>query len=137
MKRRLARGVLVVGLAWGWIGCGSGDSNTAIQRAIEDHLASRPGLAADQMVLEMQDVRVEGDKAEAEVIFRTTTTPPAQMTFHYELRKEGSGWKVESGRPSATESPHPPSGEAPPTETPLPEGHPSVEAAPPQPGKSN
>ncbi|MBI4444165.1 MAG: hypothetical protein HY649_12440 [Acidobacteria bacterium] len=120
---------LIVVLAGWWAGCGgqpTGDSNADIQKAIEQHLASRPGLATGQMVMEIKDVRIEGDKAEAEVIFRSTAEPPAQMTFRYELRRESSGWKVDSGRTSAAESPHPSSGDAPPTDPTLPEGHPTL-----------
>ena len=134
---------LIVVLAGWWAGCGgqsTGDSNAAIQKAIEQHLASRPGLATGQMVMEVKDVRIEGDTAKAEVIFRSTTEPPAEMTFRYELLREGSEWKVDSGRTSAAETPHPSSGDAPPTESPLPEGHPTLpeanppaESAPPQP----
>ena len=143
MMKRWGRVALIVGLTGLWAGCGgqqTADSNAAIQKAIEQHLASRPGLSTGQMVMDLKDVRVQGDRAEAEVVFRSTNDPQAQMAFHYQLKKEGNEWKVDSGRTSAAETPHPPSGQAPPTGNSLPEGHPAlpegpppVESAPPQP----
>jgi hypothetical protein len=107
-----------------------GNQDAAVQRAIEEHLSRRSDLAMDQMVLEMQQVSVEGDRAQAEVVFRTTMDPPARMAYHYELLWEDGRWRVESGRPSATETPHPVMGEAEAGASPesmmdeLPEGHP-------------
>ena len=111
-----------------WLaGCGGeGNSNAAIQRAIEQHLSTRPGLAAENLVLEVGEVQIQGEQAEAEVIFYSTTQPTARMAYHYQLRKQGGQWKVESGRPSAAESPHPSipsSSDALPS---LPEEHPPV-----------
>ena len=49
------------------VGCGSfGDQKPAIEKAIKDHLASRSDLAINQMVLDVKDVKVEGDKAGAD-----------------------------------------------------------------------
>ena len=106
------------------------DQKGAIQEAIEEHLSRRSDLAMDQMVLEMGEVKVEGDSAEAEVVFRTTSEPAMRMAYHYELRREGGGWQVASGRPSAAEVPHPTLGETEgESESPdraLPEGHPAI-----------
>jgi hypothetical protein len=128
------------------------DQKAAIQEAIEDHLSERDDLAMDQMVLEMGEVKVEGDSAEAEVVFRTTSEPAMRMAYHYELRREGGRWQVASGRPSAAEVPHPTLGETggesessvepalpeghpaiPESSSPLPEGHPPTGEPPPQP----
>ena len=108
---------------------GSGEAeaaNAAIQKTIEEHLAGRPGLAEDQIVVEMKQVQVQGGRAEADVMFHSRSDPQAKMAFHYQLRSEGKQWKVESGRPSAETSPHPPSS---PSESapPLPEGHPPLQ----------
>ena len=137
---------LAVFLLAAGIGCGRlGNQEAAVRRAIEDHLGQRADLAMDKMVLEMQQVTVDGDHAEADVVFRTTMDPPARMAYHYELRREGGGWRVESGRPAATQTPHPEMGGSPmqgdPMEEmtgalpeghpPLPEGHPPLEEADP------
>ena len=106
-----------------------GDQKAAIQEAIEEHLSRRSDLAMDQMVLEMGEVKVEGDDAEAEVVFRTTSEPAMRMAYHYELRREGGRWQVASGRPSAAEVPHPTLGETGEQESSnpaLPEGHPAI-----------
>jgi len=106
----------------GW-GCASkGKSEVAVRQAIEDHLAGTPGLANSEMVMELKQVEVQGDKAEAEVIFRSRNNPQARMAFHYQLRSEGNKWKVESGHPSRDTTPHPSSGSA----DSLPEGHPPL-----------
>ncbi len=117
-------------------GCGGqpgGDSDAAIQRAIEEHLSSRPGLASDNLLMEVKDIQVQGDTAEAEVVFRSRTDQAAMMTFHYQLRNEGNQWKVESGSPSQGRSPHPSSGNSPDAGGSLPEGHPPMEQSPAQP----
>ena len=116
------------------VSCGqkAADSNAAIRQAIEEHLTSRSSLAADKMTMEVKDIRVKGEQAEADVVFRTTSSPPAQMAFLYHLRKEGNRWRVEQGDPSASGSPHPTSpapdsgGDA----EPLPEGHPPTTSPP-------
>ncbi len=117
-------------------GCGGlleGDSNAAIQRAIEEHLANRPGLASDNLLMELKDVQIQGDTAVAEVVFRSRTDQAAMMAFHYQLRNEGNQWKVESGSPSQERSSHPPSGSSPDAGGSLPEGHSSIEQTPAQP----
>ena len=87
------------------------DQKAAIQEAIEEHLSGRSDLAMDQMVMEMGEVKVEGDSATAEVVFRATTEPTMRMAYHYELRREGRRWQVATGRPSAAEATHPTLGE--------------------------
>ena len=120
--------------AWGvalavWLaGCQGGTSiNGQVQEAIAEHLASRPGIDASRLMIEVQSVSVQGDQAEAEVIFRSRDTPDSRMNYHYELRRAEGQWRVESGRPSAPQSPHPPSeGDQPEGGMSLPEGHPPV-----------
>ena len=119
--------VLALGLIW--TGCQQATSiNTQVQEAIAEHLAERPGIDASRMMIEVQTVSVQGDQAEAEVIFRSRDTPDSRMNYHYELRRADGRWKVESGRPSAAQSPHPQPGEGEegPASGALPEGHPPV-----------
>ena len=124
-------------------GCnGFGNQDAAVRQAIEKHLSQRPDLAMDKMVLDIQEVTVEGDTAIADVVFRTTMDPPARMAYRYELRRESGAWRVESGHPSASETPHPELGESlqsseesnmpgelPEGHPPLPQGHPPIEGS--------
>jgi hypothetical protein len=109
-------------------GCQGGTSiNGQVQEAIAEHLASRPGIDASRMTVEVETVVVDGDQAEAEVIFRSRDTPDSRMNYHYELSRADGKWQVESGRPSAAQSPHPGGeGEGGAGAGALPEGHPPV-----------
>ena len=99
-----------------------------IEKAIKDHLSQRGDLSMDQMVMELGQVKVDGDAAGAEVVFGTTSDPPARMSYHYELRRQEGAWKVTGGWPSGSEDPagtqHPGMGAAAPPA--LPEGHPPL-----------
>lgn len=113
------------------LGCGGmGDQKPAIEKAIKDHLASRSDLAINNMTMEVKDVRMEGDKAGAEVLFRVTNAPEMQMAYHYELAREGGAWKVLQGRPAQADSSHPDGGADPGSSDPsaLPPGHPPMGA---------
>jgi len=125
--RRPALWLLCLALLLAGCGANKAEQDAAIRKAIEQHLAGRPGLSSDQIVMEMKQVQVQGDRAEADVLFHSRNDPNAQMSFHYQLRSEGNQWKVDAGRSGAAGSAHPPS--APPSEAApaLPEGHPSIE----------
>ena len=115
------------------VGCSGqrdANSNAAIQHAIEQHLTSRAGLDASKMLVEVQQVNIQGERAQAEVIFRSRDDPQARMAYSYELRREGGEWKVENGRPSAAGSPHPDAGSAAEEGSTLPPSHPPVEGNP-------
>ena len=128
---RQAVWMLVLGcLLAGCSGQRDTNSNAAIQRAIEQHLSSRSGLDASKMLIEVQQVKIQGERAQAEVIFRSRDDPQASMAFSYELRREGGEWKVENGRPSAAGSPHPDAGSAAEEGSTLPPGHPPAEGNP-------
>lgn len=113
-------------------GCGSlGDQKPAIEKAIREHLARRSDLAINQMVMEMKEVKVEGDaqdRAGAYVVFRVTNDPEMQMGYHYDLAREDGAWKVLGGRPAQANSSHPGASADPRAADPraLPPGHPPV-----------
>ena len=46
------------------------DPKAEIEAAIHDHLSKQSGLALDKMEMEVQQVDVRGDTAEAQVVFR-------------------------------------------------------------------
>ena len=125
--------VLLLGITILTLGCGRlGDQKPAVKKAIEAHLASRSDLAIGQMTMDVKDVKVEGDKAGADVVFRVTNSPEMQMGYHYELAREGGTWKVIDGQPSQADSKHP-GGDADPNATDpnaLPPGHPPLPDAP-------
>ena len=54
------------------------------------------GLALDKMEVEVQEVTLQGDRAEAQVRFRTQSGE-GEMTLRYQLRREGERWVVELG----------------------------------------
>lgn len=113
------------------------NQEAAVQKAIQDHLADRSDLAMNKMTMEVQKVNVNGDTAQAEVVFSISGDPQSRMSFHYDLHREGGRWLVDSGRPTGSQMPHPQmgqpgtggptpdgSGNAEPLN--LPEGHPPV-----------
>ena len=90
------------------------NQDAAIQKAIQQHLTERSDLAMDKMVMEVQKVTVDGDKAQAEVVFRVAGgggAPESRMGYHYDLHREGGAWKVDSGRPAGAATAHPQMGE--------------------------
>ncbi|MBI2819590.1 MAG: hypothetical protein HYX73_06400 [Acidobacteria bacterium] len=114
------------------------NQEAAVQKAIQDHLAERSDLALDKMVMEVQQVNVNGDTAQAEVVFSVAGDPQSRMSFHYDLHREGGRWQVDASRLSDSQESHPqmggPSvGESMPGESGsaeplnLPEGHPPVQ----------
>jgi hypothetical protein len=114
-------------------GCqGLMNQEAAVQRAIHDHLAARSDLAMDKMTMTMERVVVDGDTAQAEVVFAVTNDPQSRMSYHYDLRREAGRWLVEAGRPSASQLPHPQlGGSMGDSEAELPEGHPPLTGANP------
>ena len=135
MKAGVWSAVLILGLALAAGSCQRlMNQDAAIQKAIRDHLTERSDLDMSKMTLEMHEVKISGDKATAEVVFRTTTDPPAQMNYHYDLHRESGIWKVDTGRPSASGSQHPQMGDGESAGEPgageLPAGHPPVGQAP-------
>jgi hypothetical protein len=109
-------------------GCqGLMNQEAAVQRAIHDHLAARSDLAMDKMTMTMERVVVDGETAQADVVFAVTGDPQSRMSYHYDLRREGGRWLVEAGRPNASQLPHPQLGDS--TDSSvgeLPEGHPPL-----------
>jgi hypothetical protein len=71
-------------------------SKAAIQAAIERHLQGRPNVVLNSMTVDVQDVRFDGDRAEAEVKFRSKQAPDLTVDVHYVLRRVGDRWEVES-----------------------------------------
>ncbi len=119
MRFLLAAGV---GLALVLNGCSkSQQSNAAIQEAIERHLQTQRNIAFSNMTLEVQNVKYAGDKADAEVKFRSKQSPDVAVSVHYTLQRSGDSWEVIStssgsgmgGNPHGGGMPMPPPAPAP------------------------
>jgi len=67
-----------------------------IPPAIEDHVRSLPQGVFNSMNLEVEDVKLQGDKAEAYVRFQSTNVAGLTIRQRYVLRKAGDHWQVES-----------------------------------------
>lgn len=83
-------------------GCGrfSGlNSKSAIKDAVDAHLKQQPGLALANMTTEVQDVKFDGDKATAQVVFQSKEAPELKVEVRYTLHREGNHWEVESSTP--------------------------------------
>ena len=79
----------------------------AVRAAIEAHLAQRQNLMVANLAMEIQEIKISGDTAEAEVKYRSKQASDLQVNVHYRLRKTEQGWKVESSSsPGMGGSPH-------------------------------
>ena len=122
--------VITVGLACVLCGCSRFEgvnSKSAVQAAIEAHLKKRPGLALTNMNTQVQDVKFEGDKANAHVVFVSKNSPDLKVEVGYVLRREGDHWEVESSTPMGGSGGNPHGGMA----TPPPDGMPQAVPATP------
>lgn len=126
MKDRVL--LLLVCLLGSWIAlasCGrfSGvNSKSAIREAVDAHLKQQPGLALSNMTTEVQDVKFDGDKAVAQVVFQSEEAPELKVEVRYTLRRQANRWEVESSTPmgGVGANPHgtaamPPAGQQPQT----------------------
>jgi len=72
----------------------------AIPPVIEDHVRNLPQGVFSNMDLEVEQVKFQGDKAEAFVKFQSPSVRELVIHQRYVLRKSGEEWKVESRQPS-------------------------------------
>lgn len=80
-------------------GCHRLESKRAVQSAIEEHLKQRPGLALENMTMEVEDVKFSGQTAEARVKFQSRQAPQSFVEVRYTLRQADGRWEVESSAP--------------------------------------
>jgi hypothetical protein len=136
-------GLLVLALVVA--GCsrqGQRSDKTDIEKAIQQYIAAKPGLAGGGMSVDVKQVEFKGDKAEADVQFQAKSNPEASMVMRYTLKRTGPNtWAVESGKSTASAQPpghSPMGGEAPPQGMPgggmaSPHGMPPAQPAHPPP----
>jgi len=72
----------------------------AIPPAIEDHVRHLPQGVFSNMDLEVEQVKFQGDKAEAYVKFQSPNVRELVIRQRYVLRKAGVQWQVESRQPA-------------------------------------
>ena len=115
--------------------CGSGEDDLPAQMrtAVEDYLAGRVGLAADNMKVSVDAVQTDGNRAQVEVTITASNDAAAAMQMVYDLEKRSGRWRVKPSPPAAEMEPpeagglppgHPPIDEPDPA---LPPGHPPLE----------
>jgi hypothetical protein len=90
--------MVMIGVALLGAGCSrfTGRSKAAVRTAIEEHLRRQPGLQMQNMTMELQDVTFQGNTAEARVRYVSKQSPDIFVQIRYELRRQSSGWEVQS-----------------------------------------
>jgi len=84
----------------------AGSDEEAIRTSILQHLRESTTINLSNMDTTVQKVTVNGDHAEAQVLFRTKQEGQT-MTMTYALERSGGEWKVLRGQPAGGVS-HPP-----------------------------
>jgi len=110
MKRRTKICVLLLafGLLPCWAGCHKALSDEeAIRSSILQHLRENSSINLANMETTVEQVSINGDHAQAQVLFRTKQEGQS-MTMTYALERSGGEWKVLRGQPSGGQTSHPP-----------------------------
>ncbi len=107
--------------------CGRREANeTAVRRAIEQYLSSRPNLNMQGMQMDIRTIKVSDERADADVVFSAKNDSSASMAMHYTLRRHGGRWDVEPRNPGHGTLPPPGAeGSGSPHDA-MPPGHPAV-----------
>lgn len=112
----------------GLLGCQKATSDEeAIRASILQHLRENSSINLAAMETTVQQVSVNGDHAEAQVLFRTKQEG-ATMQMTYALERSAGGWKVLKSQPAGGPMAHPPMD----GQHPVPSG-PSTQATPANP----
>jgi len=107
MRLQLSWLVCLAVLASGCSRAGKSQSNAAIQEAIEGYLQKQSNVMLSNMTVEVKQVRIDGDRATADVNFRSKQSPDLVMGRHYVLRQVDGQWQVESSSsPGGMGGPH-------------------------------
>ncbi len=72
-----------------------------VRAALETHLQQKGNLAMNNMTMEIQSVKFNGDTADAQVRFQSKQKPELAVGIHYVLRRVNGQWQVESSNPIA------------------------------------
>ena len=74
-------------------------SKTAVERAINDHLAQNTQLKSGSFRTKVESVAFKGDTADAVVRFESTESSALFVEVRYGLRLENGQWQVVSSTP--------------------------------------
>jgi hypothetical protein len=107
----------------------AGDDRQAIETALLRYLDERGTINVSAMDVKIEDLKIAGDRADAQVMFRTKQGD-GEMRMAYVLTRQNNVWTVQAPARSETGMPHP--GAMPAGDAALPSGHPPV-TTPPQP----
>jgi hypothetical protein len=103
-----------------------GDDRQAIESALMKYLGERGTINVSAMDVKIEDLKIAGDRADAQVLFRTKQGE-GEMRMAYVLMRQSGAWTVQAPPRSETGMPHGgvamPQGQSP---TELPSGHPPV-----------
>ena len=104
----------------------AGDDRPAIEAALNKYLAERGTINVSAMDVKIEDLKIAGDRADAQVLFRTKQGE-GEMRMAYVLTRQNNVWTVQAPPRSETGMPHEgvamPQGQG---QTALPSGHPPV-----------
>ena len=101
-------------------------NEAAIKAALEKYLASRGTLNLEAMQMDVKQVNITGDRAEAQVEFRAKASGGA-MQMAYSLERVAGVWTVKTTQTPGMQTAHPPIGEtAAPKAGELPASHPPI-----------
>jgi hypothetical protein len=114
--KRTAHVLTVIGLLVFFAGCKKQESDAdAIRSGINQHLASLKTLNLGAMDMNITNVSIQGNQAQAQVEFKPKTggPPGAGMQVAYSLEKQNGLWVVQNTQPAGGSIQHPGPGENP------------------------
>jgi len=114
--KRTAHFLAVVGLLVLLAGCKKQESDAdAIRSGINQHLASLKTLNLGAMDMNITNVSIQGNQAQAQVEFKSKSGSPqgVGMQVAYSLEKQNGLWVVQNTQPAGGSIQHPAPGENP------------------------
>jgi hypothetical protein len=114
--KRAAYALAAIALLSLFAGCKKQESDSdGIRTGINEHLASLKTINLSAMDMNITNVSVQGNQAQAQVEFRPKTggPPGAAMQISYSLEKQNGLWVVQNTQPMGGSIQHPGPGENP------------------------
>ncbi len=103
--RWLVAGVVSAALLFGACSNSGGSAQEEqVRAAVEAHLKSKGNLALNNMDMQIQSVKVNGETADAQVKFTSKQNPQLAVNVLYSLRRAGDHWEVTSSTPMGGDS---------------------------------
>jgi hypothetical protein len=113
----------------------AGDEKPAIEAALNKYLSERGTINVAAMDVKVEDLKISGDRADAQVLFRTKQGE-GEMRMNYVLTRQAGAWIVQAPPRSESGNPHGDVAAPPGAAGELPAGHPPVTSpSPPPPAK--